>query len=339
MATLNGHPITRRHNRPSSNDAVLLELYNSRNGKLADPYAVCSVHIFPDVTNGDSSYWIDQDESSDTYGLVDEEKAHTQATMILSTSSHVYTVPNTPGFLNQGDPNASGFNESLYNPADVTTASGIFKMGEGHLGVVLLQGAPLAGPWSCEDCEFPDDPDINWPGSWTTNYTDQVRKYFDIWTVRTGSGPNLTTYIHSFEMTTGGNLSFTEPLLVNTQHSLVQKYVNNNSIVKLQVNTEHNITNSNISEDIRNLFNDSVITQCAMRIIRLADSATGSVPFEVVKDWEETRPDIGIDSDDTVTYLWDTTEAHAIPGTYQIQVESEVFDQTVRSDPFTLILR
>jgi|ETNvirenome_6_85_1030632.scaffolds.fasta_scaffold00393_9 hypothetical protein len=340
MATLNGHPITKRHNRPSSNDAVLLELYNSRNGRLQDAYSVCSVHVFPDVANGDSSYWIDQDETSSNYGLVDQEKAHTQATMIFTTSSHTYTVANTPGFLNQGDPDASGFSESLYNPADPKTASGIFKVGEGHLGVVLLQGAPLAGAWSCDECDFDEGTsDPTWPGLWTTNNTDQVRKYFDIWTVRTGSGPNLTTFIHSFEMTTGGNLSFTEPLLVNTQHALVQKYVNNNSIVKLQVNTEHNITNSNISEEIRNLFNDSVITNCAMRIIRLADSATESVPFEVVKDWEETRPDIGIDSDDTVTYLWDTTEAHAIPGTYQIQIESEVFDQTVRSNPFTLILR
>ena len=105
------------------------------------------------------------------------------------------------------------------------------------------------------------------------------------------------------------------------------------------MNTEHNITNSNVSEEVKNLFNDSVITKCAMRIIRLADSATESIPFEVIKDWEETRPDIGIDSDDTVTYLWDTTEVNAVPGTYQIQVESEVFDQIVRSDPATLILR
>ena len=339
MATLNGHTITRRHNRPSSNDAVLLELYNSTNGKLADPYEVCSVHIFPDVYNGDSSYWIDQDETSETYGLVDEEKAHTQATMILTSSAFEYTDPDSAGGINPADPDAEGFKEGLYDPAKPQSASGIFKIGEGHLGVVLLKGAPIAGAWDCGDCEFPDEPDITWPGLWTTNNTDQVRKYFDIWTVRTGSGAELTTYIHSFEMTTGGSVSFTEPLLVDTKHSLVQKYVNMNSIVKLQINTEHNVTNSNIPEEVKNLFKASVITDCAMRIIRLADSATESIPFEIVKDWEDTRPEIGIDSDDTVTYLWDTTEQGVKPGTYQIQIVSTVFDQKIRSDPATLILR
>jgi len=318
---------------------VLLELYNSKNGKLADPYSVCSVHIFPDVTNGDSSYWLDQDSTSETYGLVDVEKASMQATMIFCSSSFVYDTPNTPGFENPADPDAEGFSELLFDPNDPKTASGIFKLGEGHLGVALLKDAPLAGAWSCEECLYPSTHDPDWPGPWYTNNTDQVRKYFDIWTVRTGTGPKVTTYIHSFEITTGGNLSFTEPLLVHTQHSLVQKYVNNNSIVKLQVNTEHTVTNSNISEEVKNLFNDSVITKCAMRIIRLADSATEAIPFEIIKDWEETRPDIGIDSDDTVTYIWDTTEVNAVPGTYQVQIESEVFDQTVRSDPATLILR
>ena len=338
MTTLNNHPVIRRNNRPSAVDAVLLELYNSRAGQLADPYAVCSVHIFPDLYNGDSSYWLVNDQESENYGLVDQEKAHTNATMIFSTSSHVYPPDGEPGYILPGNPDSSGFSTTRYNPDEVQSASGIFKLSPGHLGVVLLAGAPIAGAWEGEDADFPDTGGP-WEGSWNTNNTERVMDYFDIWTVRQGTSPKLTTFIHRFSMTTGGNVSFTEPLLLTTQHSLVQKYVPVNSIVKLQVNTDHTVNNKNISDDIKNIFRESVISDASMRIIRLADNTTDSVPYVVIKDWNDTRYSIGIDSSDTITYLWDTTEADTRAGTYQIQVESTVFDQTVRSGLFTLILR
>lgn len=342
MATLNSFTVIRRHNRPSPNDDILLELYNSTAGTLKDPYAVRSVHIFPDVAHGDSSYWLNQDPESDTYGTVNEDLAHTHATMIFSPSGYHYTVPGSPGYSNPFDPDASGFSPLLFDPNASSTGnvSGIFKLSEGHLAVTLCRGAPIAGAWRSVEVYPGIEEDPDWPGSNHYNWTDAVGKYFDIWTIQIGSSPNLSTFIHSFSLTDGNTITFTEPLLVTTRHSLVQKYVNNNSIVKLQITSEHTINNTNIPEEIKNIFKDSVIGSAKIRIVRISDTSTESVPFVLIHDFDETLDgEVGIDSDDTISFLWDTTSPDISPGTYQIQVESQVFDETIRSDPFTLILR
>ena len=303
MVQLNGHNVTPRHNRPGVLGNTYLEFFFINNGAFAHPYEVCSVHIFADTTNGDSS------ELINSSGTLDSSTVSSLAKMEFTNSATVLgTLPDSSGF----DP--TGFGD------DVNTASAIYRIGdgEGHFAVALK-------------------PNALWAGGASANSASSTGKYFDIWTVVDVNGSDPRTYVHAFELFRDVIFSITEPLLVTTSHALVQKYVNKNSIVKLQIKSDHVVNNRNISEEIKNVFTQSVVNNAAVRIIKLKDDTSTGLPYDQIKNWGDTSGYVQIDSADTITYNWDTSGMET--GMYELQVSSTVLDQTIMSDKFNLVVR
>ena len=325
MSTLNDIPVTPRANRPSTVSDAYFELFFISGGRLSDAFEVCSVHVFPDTAKGDSSVWLDTSAGSSSLGLV-ASSFHASANIIFSNVG-LNGVPVTSPLAAEFDP--TNFLVTDPNNQDQTnSASSIFRPGTGHYGVVLRPGCE----WNSElvDIDFSDN---------KNNTASGTGKYFDIWTLVDVDGSKARTFINSFTLYRGDVVAVTEPLLVNTSHRLVQKYVNKGSNEKLQFTTEHVVINRNISQDIKNIFMDSVIGNPAIRILKISDDTSQGLPYTLIKDWEDTAPDIQVDSSDTITMNWNTSGSEISTGVYQFQVSSAVLDNVVMSDKFNLVVR
>ena len=303
MVQLNGHNVTPRHNRPGVLGNTYLEFFFINNGAFDHPYEVCSVHVFADLYKGDSG------ELLNSSGTLDSSTVSSLAKMEFTNS----------GTVNGSTPTASGFDPSGFANS-VATASAIYRIGdgEGHFAAVLK-------------------PEALWAGGASANSASSTGKYFDIWTVVDVNGSTPRTYAHSFELFRDVIFSITEPLLITTSHSLVQKYVNKNSLVKLQIKSDHVVNNRNISEEIKNVFTQSVVNNAAIRIIKLKDDTSTGLPYDQIKNWGDTSGYVQIDSEDTITYNWDTVGVET--GMYELQVSSSVLDQVILSDKFNLVVR
>ena len=205
--------------------------------------------------------------------------------------------------------------ESLYTPG----SNNIFQRGVGKYGVVL------EGEMGWTDAE----------GTTRTLTNAPAAKYWDIWTIRDVIGGALTTYIHQFELFFDSIISLTEPLMVTTTQRLVQKYINKNSKTDLHITSSHTVTNSNITSEVKNIFNNTILNNAAIRIIKLKDDTSTGTPYEEVVAWTSTG--VVVNSDDTIIYNWDTA-THAV-GTYELQVSSTFLNQNVFSDKFNLVVR
>ena len=316
MATLNSHPVVLRHNRPGTFSEVLLEMYFIHNGQVTHPYEVCSVHIFPDNNNEDSSNWLDTNTDSVTYGLVPSS--------LDASANAIFWVSG----IDVKSPADSRFYDTNYE-GQTTNASGIYTISDGRYGVVLSTGDQWFNThWDPDSGEGP-----NVSGLVSTSSTG---RYWDIWTVVDVVGSLPRTYIHSFELFRDDVITLTEPLLVTTRHHLVQKYVNKNSNILLQITSDHTVNNHNITEEIKNAFTQAVVSDAEIRILKLKDDTSTGLPYVQIQDWDSN---VRIDSSDTISYLWDTTATEVEVGTYELQVRSNILDQTVVSDKFNLVVR
>ena len=320
MATVNTHPVILRHNRPGALSEVLLEMYFIHNGQVTHPYEVCSVHIFPDNNNGDSSNWLETTVGHPDYGLV--------ASSVYSQAAAVFWVSGITGGVQW--PGEDLFGEDQYAGGN-DISEGIYMLGNepGRYGVVLSHGDPWhwsPSGWTHTEEEF--GPEVSGLQDYGTG------KYWDIWTVVDANGSNPRTYVHSFELFRDDVITLTEPMMVTTRHHLVQKYVNKNSVVQLQITSDHTVNNANITEEIKNAFTQSVIGDAGIRILKLKEDTSTGLPYVQVLDWNNSTR---IDSSDTITFLWDTSNLDT--GTYELQVSSNILNQKVFSDKFNLVVR
>ena len=205
--------------------------------------------------------------------------------------------------------------ESAY----VAGSNKIFKSSTGKFGVVLEEGMG----WT----------DVNASSRTFTNAP--AAKYWDVWTVRDISGGSFSTYIHSFELFEDSIISLTEPLMVTTSQRLVQKYINKNSKTDLHITSQHTVTNSNVTSEVKNIFNNTILNNAAIRIIKLKDDTSTGAPYDEVLSWTSTG--VTVNSEDTIIYNWDT--ATQAVGTYELQVSSTFLNQNVMSDKFNLVVR
>jgi hypothetical protein len=211
------------------------------------------------------------------------------------------------------------FTTQVSSTVYVPLRSEIYQSGVGKFGVVLEEGMAWTDASSVSRT-FTDAP---------------AAKYWDIWTVRDVVGGALTTYIHQFELFFDSIISLTEPLMVTTSQKLVQKYINKNSKTDLHITSSHTVTNSNITPEVKNIFNNTILNNAAIRIIKLKDDTSTGAPYEEVLAWTSTG--VAVNSDDTIIYNWDT--ATQAVGTYELQVSSTFLDQNVMSDKFNLVVR
>tara|TARA_R100001509_G_scaffold62084_1_gene34305 strand:+ start:409 stop:1302 length:894 start_codon:yes stop_codon:yes gene_type:complete len=288
--------VTARFNRPSPTDRTLLEFMYLKNGAYADPSSVASVHIFKDTNSGSSDNWLDLSADSSRYGLV-------------ATSSNASAIIIFSGTQDEADYNA-------------TPSSCIHKRSTGKYAVLLENDIS----WL--------DPDDDTTNTYYTSSTDlTATKYWDMWTVVDNGVSSL--YIHSFEFFNDNVISLTEPLMVTTRQRLVQKYVNKNAKVDLHVTSEHTVNNTNITPEVKSIFNSTILDNAAIRIIKLKDDTSTGAAYEEIQAWTSTG--VSVNSDDTIIYNWDTASRDV--GTYEIQVSSTLLDQNIMSDKFNLVVR
>tara|TARA_R110002167_G_scaffold204332_1_gene408362 strand:- start:12 stop:905 length:894 start_codon:yes stop_codon:yes gene_type:complete len=290
------YTVTARFNRPSPTDKTMLEFMYLKNGTYTDPGTVRSVHIFKDTQYGVADNWLDLSATSDRYGLV--ATASNASALIVFSGTAV---------------------ESSYND---NPSPKVFKRSDGRFAIILEDIIP----WFDAD-----------DGSAKTYYTSSTSlitgKYWDIWTIEDNG--TSSTYVHSFEFFNDNVISLTEPLMVTTSQRLVQKYINKNSKTDLHITSEHTVNNSNITPEVKNIFNSTILNNAAIRIIKLKDDTSTGAPYEEIQSWTSTG--VNINSDDTIIYNWNTVAQEV--GTYELQVSSTFLNQNIMSDKFNLVVR
>tara|TARA_R100000458_G_scaffold15587_2_gene13287 strand:+ start:2058 stop:2954 length:897 start_codon:yes stop_codon:yes gene_type:complete len=289
--------VTARFNRPSPTSRTLLEFMYVKNGTYSDPTSIKSVHIFKDTNLGSADNWLDLSSASTTYGLV-AASSNASALIVFSGSTQ---------------------DEADYN---ATPSGVIFKRSTGKYAVLLEDEIP----WF--------DASTGAARTYYTSSTDLTAgKYWDIWTVVDNS--TSSTYVHSFELFNDNIITLSEPMMVTTRQKLVQKYINKNSKIDLHITSEHTVNNTNITPEIKSVFNSTILDNAAIRIIKLKDDTSTGTPYEETLAWTSTG--VSVNSDDTIIYNWNTAGAEV--GTYQLQVSSTFLDQNVMSDKFNLVVR
>ena len=332
MTKFNGVTVIKRGNRPSPIVPAKLDFYFVKAGAQIDPFQVCSVTIFPDTAFGSADPYINRNPgaTSDNYGLV----SATNQRMLF----HNYKrndLGNKIGF----DANVSACPSPASYTGDLKyAASSIFKVDDGHFSVILQP----SGYYYAASAPA---------NAWTNLYQQNASGtggYIDIWTVVDVVGSRAQTYVNTFNLQTANVFATTEPLLVTTNNKLIQRYIEVGSTKRVQIKTELVVDNEPIKQDLRNLLETgSLLQNPAMRIVKLNESPelTSRV---LIKDFGDTSGTVNLDSEGTMSYLWDT--ANITPkytddilggarGVYEITVKYNLVEETILSPKFKLIVR
>lgn len=220
---------------------------------------------------------------------------------------------------------------SAYTPG--TSASGIYQLATGQYIVVLDGTVSLSGVYE---------------GAIIPNTTSGTGDYIDIWTVKWLSNSPWEIFINRFTLYDDTLFTITEPLLLTTTHRLYPKRIKLGSKVDLKVVTEVQVSNRNITQEIKNIFKDSVITSAQMQILKINDDI--NLPSRViVSSFTDTSSFVDVASDNTILLNFDTNVLFSHPrlldatlgpitGTYMVQVKYNILNQTIISDHLVILI-
>tara|TARA_R100000458_G_C8251047_1_gene227969 strand:+ start:363 stop:1370 length:1008 start_codon:yes stop_codon:yes gene_type:complete len=332
---LNAVEVIDRHNRPPVLQRVLLRTFFINDGDFVDPYAISAVHIF-------------------------KKSAHTSPSTVLNTDNLVASTVSAAMVFGASGTGVvatdTSFQEVNYNGVAATSngdvalggacssVSGIYKISKGEFAVVLdgLLGSSLSGVAKTQDTTI------------VTNTASAPTDYIDVWTVKLTQNSSWKTYINTFSLYDDTLFTITEPLLFKTRNKLVNKHITLGSKVNLKVATETTIENSNVTQEVKNIFKDSVITSAMMKIEKFNDNNPILPSKYELSGYSDTSSLIDITSDNTIVLNWDTEviknlTANATEklkrenigspaGAYLVTVKYNILNQTIVSPPFTVIL-
>jgi hypothetical protein len=300
---INGYSIVDVNNRPSVLQKVGIRAYFLNGGIYTDPYQISSITIF--------------DLSSNTYPDT------------VLNSDNLLTSGLTPkmNFANSSTLTSnSAFNASNYTPG--STASGIFKISTGLYAVVLDGGASLSGVYE---------------GSTVANSASAVGDYIAVWTAKLFQSGSWQTIIQKFHLFNDTFYTLNEPLLLTVRNQLHPKYLRLGSKVDLKVGTDITIGNTDLPQEVKNIFRDSVIQNPQFKILKINDG-TPNLPAQVtVSSFAQTSSTIEITSDNTLVFNFDTNALATHPealagnmgsvvGTYALQAKFDILNQTFVTD-------
>ena len=296
MATFGNYTVIRRYNRPNVTSKTLLELFLANNGTYFNPDAVSAVFILPDTTrtNGSPEIYINRQTSD----IGTEAYGLLNATGLSSVVSHYDISCTTTG--------STPDSPDVYVDSGIA-ASAIYTQSTGNLAVI---GDGVA---------FPD--------------LSTIGNYFDIWMIKDFSGSTYRLYWNKFTLYQDRVISYTEPYQITARNKLSQKYIPLGSKINLRVNTEHFVANKNISQDLKTIWRDSVLSDAWVQIRRRNPQTTGEMTTIVA--W--TQVGVNVTSEDTIMYLWDTDGQ--VRGDYTVQVAYDLLEQTIYSEEFSVVLR
>jgi len=223
-------------------------------------------------------------------------------------------------------------NVSAYTPG--ATASGIYKLGTGKYAVVLDGTVSLSG---------------NYNGNTIANTASGAGSYIDLWTVKWLANSPWEIFINEFSLNDDTLFVTTEPLLLTTSHRLTPKRVKMGSKIDLKVQTEVQVSNKNITPEIKNIFKDSVITSAQMMITKLNEGDTDLPSVVVVSSYSDTTNYVDVTSDNTILLNFDTNILYTHPrlvdgtlgpitGTYIVHVKYTILNQTIVSERLVFLI-
>lgn len=309
MTKLNGHTLVDRGNRPTVLQRVGLQSFFINDGVYVDPYEVSSCMIFrkDDLNANNISGVIDSD------GLV-----------LSSASPYMRFAPS-------GDAtDSASFDPLDYTPG--TNASGIYRTGVGKYIVVLDGTVNLSGNWQGEDI---------------ANTASAVADYVDIWTVKMAEGSKFQTLINNFHLYGDTVFTITEPLLLKTHTTLVNRHIKLGSKVNLKFTNDITIENKTVPESVQHIFKESAITSPEIEIKKLNDDVNLDARV-TVSSFSDTGNSVSVTSDNTIVWLFDTSNLQTIlnsktggaaTGTYTAQAKFTLIDETVYSPLFHFIVK
>ena len=318
MAKFNNYTVIKRYDRPSNDSRVFLEFLFMKDGILQDPYQVCSVHVFPDNNNGAVADYTDTDVDSPNYGEIESSA--------VSSAGFVFT--NSVSGVRSAEISA------LYAEANygASSASGIFKIRDGHFAAVLTPNASY----------------YDWAESAaSSNTVSAIGDYMDLWTIVATEGSKPRVFVNQFELFNEGVFALTEIPLVTVSHNMVNKYIPVGSTERIKIACEYSTENRRTDRELMNLLQDSgLLTDIAMSITKLNEGPdlTSRV---VIKDFDDTSADVDMNSENVATYLWNTNgivpknSGDILGGTrgvYEIQLRYNIFGETRFSERFTLVV-
>ena len=337
MTTFNGVTVIQRGNRPSPIVPAKLDFLNYVAGELSDPFQVCSVHVFPNTAFGTASPYVNQTPGDTDYGLVSS----------VNTSIVFHNYKRDAGGSKTGfDANVSACAAETSYTGDLRySASSIFGGGDndrtGHFSVILQ---PSGAYW-------PVSASPTWDPLYN-NTASAVGEYIDIWTVVQAEGSRAQIYVNTFGMNTANTFAVTEPLEVTTSNKLAQRYVQVGSTKRLQIQTELIVDNKPIKKSLQNLIESgTLISNPQISITKLNESPNLTTRVQITGEDGEggfTSAGVSVDSQGTISYLWDTTAITPFytgevlggeVGVYEISVKYDVAGETIISPRFKLIAR
>ena len=124
---------------------------------------------------------------------------------------------------------------------------------------------------------------------------------------------------------------------------MIQRYIEVGSKKKIQVKTELVVDNEPIKQDLRNLMETGSLLQNPQ--INESPQLTTRV---MIQDFADTSGTVQLDSQGTMSYLWDTN--NIVPkytddilggsrGVYEITVKFDLIEESILSPKFKLIVR
>ncbi|HHZ81810.1 MAG TPA: hypothetical protein EYN64_03690 [Flavobacteriales bacterium] len=301
--------VSERHQRPSFNGRTILRANFMRDGGYVDldNYSVSSVMLFRKQANTSPSSILEA-----TTGLVTDAAAATAIWRWTLSGWENYRAEDSlpfPIFLAEGD----------YDTTIGPSTSGIFEVSPGRLAVVLdgtLNGSSMLR-------------DGTTVGAAANLSGEPGGQYIDVWTVKLCAGCEWVTFINDTQFFQNNAVILTEPLLVTTKERLYNKRIEKGSIEKIKIGTEITIENKNISNSIKNVLREGLITSGAMEIIYHNDDDIHSPAWDTIISFAGTTGLVEITEDNTFIYTFDTT--NRTPGTYTAQLKYTILEETILS--------
>ena len=309
MGSFNSIIVSERHQRPSFNSRTILKANFMRDGGYVslDNSSVSSVMLFKKQANTSPSSILEA-----STGLVTDAAAATAIWRWTLSGWENYNANNTlpfPVFLAESD----------YVTTKGPSTSGIFEVAPGRLAVVLdgtLNGSSL----------LRDGTLIGAAGNLSG---EPAAQYIDVWTVKLCAGCKWQTFINDTQFFQNNAVLLTEPLLLTTKERLYNKRIEKGSIEKIKIGTEITIENKNISESIKNVLREGLITSGAMEIIYHNDDDIHSPAWSSISSFADTAGSVEITGDNTFVYTFDTTSRTT--GIYTVQLKYNILEETILS--------
>ena len=321
--------VVRRHNKPSGTSKSYLEFFLLEGGAPTDAYAISSVHVFPQLLHAVSRlpdhYFLDNTTSSPTYGVV-APAFETDATFAFSSTDTTNAAYPTKGAFSYGNSPGSWYDGT---PA---TASGIYRLGTGHYGVVLQPDA---------SCTI--------DGVYQPNESSSTGDYFDVWTLVNTAGTSANVFINTFNLGASHWVNLTEPLMAKAKNKLVTTRMKLGSRQQIIMSTNVAILNRNIAHEMKTTLSRTIIDSAGFNIFKYnEDGRPGMVQ---IASYVDTKSSVHLTSDDTLVYLFDTeilrnaafhsgdlNDIGSPHGIYYIQAVYKCFDQIIHSEEFPLVI-